>query len=117
EGDLSVAMRLPAICARASEPVSRRCFSRLRSLRARLAPGIVAETDGFADGAERWARGDVVGAARAWRPLLRQPGIFADVMPDAMEAVFERTGDIELVKRLESAALAGSGEFNGASPA
>src|SRR6185503_16608697 len=68
-------------------------------------------------GAERWARGDVVGAARAWRRLLRQPGIFADVMPDAMEAVFERTGDIELVKRLESAALAGSGQFNGASPA
>jgi hypothetical protein len=34
-----------------------------------------------------------------------------------MEATFERTGDVELVNRLESAALAGRGEFNGASPA
>jgi eukaryotic-like serine/threonine-protein kinase len=114
---VSVSMRIPAICARASEAVSRRCFDRFKALRARLSGGVVAEADGFADGAERWARGDLPGAARAWRPLLRQPGLFAQLLPDAMATTFERTGDLELVERLEAAALAGPGEFNGAGPA
>jgi eukaryotic-like serine/threonine-protein kinase len=34
-----------------------------------------------------------------------------------MATTFERTGDLELVERLEAAALAGPGEFNGANPA
>jgi serine/threonine protein kinase len=114
---LTVPMRVPAICARASEPVARRCFARFRSLRKRLTGGILPETDAFAEGAELHARGDHRGAARAFRPLLRSPGMFAALLPDVMEAVFERTGETELVERLEAAALAGAGELNGASPA
>ncbi|APR86550.1 Putative serine/threonine-protein kinase pknH [Minicystis rosea] len=110
-------MRIPAICARASAPVARRCFARFRSLRERLAGGIIPETAAFAEGAERWVLGDFPGAARAFRPLLRNPGMFAALLPDVMEATFERTGETELVERLEAAALEGGAELHGASPA
>ena len=116
-GYLSVPMRIPAVCARASAPVARRCFSRFRALRGRLSGGILPETDAFALGAERYAEGDLQGAAKAWRPLLRQPAMFASLLPDAMASTFERTGDVELVERLEAAASAGAGGFNGATPA
>jgi len=113
---VSVSLRVPALCARPSAAVSRRCFARWKALRERLSGGVVGEADAFAEGAERWAEGDLPGAARAFRPLLRTPGVFAALLPDAVAAAFERTGEPDLVERVESAALASPGEFNGASP-
>jgi serine/threonine protein kinase len=115
--NITVPMRIPAICARASLPVARRCFARFRALRERLSGGIIPETGAFTDGAERYVLGDFEGAARAWRPLLRNPGMFAALLPDLMEATFERTRETELVARLEAAAPENAGELNGATPA
>ncbi|XXY03593.1 serine/threonine-protein kinase [Sorangium sp. So ce185] len=116
--DLGVPIRLSAVCARASELVSRRCFARFHALRRHFAGSLLPESDKFVEGAERYARGDWRRAAAAWRPLLRQPGMFTAALADAMEDAFERSGDVELVARLESAALAaGAGEMHGALPA
>jgi eukaryotic-like serine/threonine-protein kinase len=113
---LSVPMRIPAICARASDPVARRCFSRFRAFQARLSGGILPATNAFVDGAERYRQGDWQGAAKAWRPLLRQPGMFTSVLSEEMAITFQHTGDLELVERLDSTALSSdAGEFNGAS--
>ncbi|WP_437571578.1 protein kinase domain-containing protein [Sorangium sp. So ce542] len=110
-------LRAAALCAHATAAASRRCFARLRALRARRSGGmgILPGTDAFTEGAERYARADHAGAARAWRPLLRDPGPFAAVMGDAMAAVFERVGEAELVERLERAAAGGEGRLGGAS--
>ncbi|WP_437537447.1 serine/threonine-protein kinase [Sorangium sp. So ce726] len=112
---IDVPLRVAALCAHATAAASRRCFARLRALRPRLSGGILPGTDAFIDGAERVARADHAGAARAWRPLLRDPGPFAAVMADAMTAVFERTGEMELVERLEKAVPAGESHLGGAS--
>jgi hypothetical protein len=110
-----VPLRIPAICARASAKVAGRCFARFRALRGRISGGILPETDAFADGAERYARGDFHGAARAWRPLLKAPAVFAAVMSEAMATTFERTGEVNLVERLLAAVPDTSAELNGAS--
>ncbi len=115
---LTAPLRIPAICLQASEPVAKRCLARFRSLRAQLSGGIMLATDAFTEGAERYARKDWSGAAKAWKPLLREPDLFARVLSDAMEETFERTGDEELVQRLESiGASAGADEYNGATMA
>jgi len=107
-------LRIPAICMEASAPVSKRCFARFHALRGRLG-GILSETDAFVEGVERYVRGDLPGAAKLWRPLLREPGLAAKTLSAVMEATFERTGDSELVERLEVAAMdSGTNEYNGA---
>ncbi|WP_438006262.1 protein kinase [Sorangium sp. So ce321] len=111
---IDVPLRVAAICARATPAASRRCFARLRALRPQLS-GVLPGTDAFTDGAERHARADHAGAARAWRPLLRDPGPFAAVMADGMAAVFERAGESELAERLEQAAAGGESHLGGAS--
>jgi hypothetical protein len=110
-----VPLRLPAICAYASAGVSARCFTRFRALRARLPGGIQRDTDTFTDGAERYARGDFPGAARAFRPLLREPALFVAELDGPMIETFERTGETDLVSRLEAAVADRSAELNGAS--
>ncbi|WP_437676975.1 protein kinase domain-containing protein [Sorangium sp. So ce131] len=112
---IDVPLRVAALCAHATAAASRRCFARLRALRPRLSGGILPGTDAFTDGAERYARGDHAGAARAWRPLLRDPGPFAAVMADAMVGVFERTGEVEPAARLEEAVAQGEHQLGGAS--
>ena len=112
---LEVSVRIPAICARASAEVAGRCFARFRALRNHLSGGILPETDAFTEGAERYTRGDFKGAARAWRPLLKEPAVFAAVMSEAMATTFERTGESNLVERLMAAVPDSSAEMHGAS--
>ncbi|WP_437662543.1 serine/threonine-protein kinase [Sorangium sp. So ce1182] len=112
---LDVPLRLPAICAHASPAVSRRCFARFRELRGRLSYSALPDADAFTEGAERYAKGDLAGAARAFRPLLRTPGPFVEVLAEPMVETFERTGETELVARLEAAIADRSSELNGAS--
>ncbi|WP_437806399.1 protein kinase domain-containing protein [Sorangium sp. So ce1078] len=112
---LDVPLRLPAICAHASPAVSRRCFTRFRELRQRLSYSALPDADAFTEGAERYAMGDLAGAARALRPLLRTPGPFVEVLAEPMVETFERTGESELVARLEAAIADRSSELNGAS--
>jgi tRNA A-37 threonylcarbamoyl transferase component Bud32 len=110
-----VPLRLPALCAYASPKVSARCFDRLRALRGRLVGGIQRDTDAFSAGAERWARGDFAGAARAFRPLLREPALFVAELDGPMVETFEHTGETDLVLRLEAAVADRAKELNGAS--
>jgi serine/threonine protein kinase len=112
--ETAVTAHIPAVCARASREVGRRCFARFEALRGRLSRG--PETDTFTRGAERYAAGDLRGAAGAWRPLMAQPGVFASVLPDAMAAAFEATGDVELVEKLTARAEERARELGGASP-
>ncbi len=111
---LSVPMRLAAICALATRPTSRRCFARLRALRDRLSGGILPSTQAFTEGAERYAQGNLAGAAAAWRPLMREPGMFAEALPDAMATAFDRAGDVELAGRIDAMLGARAAELNGA---
>ncbi|MGK3989661.1 serine/threonine-protein kinase [Sorangium sp. So ce136] len=112
---LDVPLRLPAVCAHASPAVSRRCFARFRALRQPLSYSALPDADAFTAGAERYAAGDLAGAARAFRPLLRTPGPFVEVLAGPMVESFEQTGEIELVDRLEAAIADRSAELNGAS--
>ncbi|MDC0746749.1 serine/threonine-protein kinase [Polyangium mundeleinium] len=112
---VDVPLRLPAVCAYASPAVSRRCFTRFRELRQRLSFSALPDADAFTEGAERYAKGDFAGAARAFRPLLRTPGPFVEVLAEPMIETFEHTGESELVARVEAAMADRSGELNGAS--
>jgi len=118
DDNVTVPLRIPAICMRASQRVSQRCFTRFRALYSHLSGGILPLTDVATQGAERYARGDLLAAAKVWKPLLRDPGLFARVFSGAMEDALERSGDEELVQRLESVASgSGSNSYNGAKPA
>ena len=112
---IDVPLRFPAVCAHASPAVSRRCFARFRELRKRLSYSLLPDADAFIAGAERYANGDFDGAARAFRPLVRTPGPFIEVLAEPMVETFEYTGERELEDRVEAAIVDHSAEFNGAS--
>jgi hypothetical protein len=114
-GHFDVPLAIPAICSRAPAKVAARCFARFRILRDRLTGGILPTTTDFVSGAEHYARGDLAGAARAWRPLLKEPEMFAKVMFEPMAITFELTGQPELVDRLAAAIPDRSDELHGAS--
>src|SRR6185436_14339508 len=105
----------PAVCARASPAVSRRCFARFRELRQRLSYSLLPDADALIAGAERYAKRDFEGAARAFRLLLRTPGPFVEVLAEPMVETFEQVGEGELVDRVEAAIADRAAEFHGAS--
>ncbi|HEU4734470.1 MAG TPA: protein kinase, partial [Kofleriaceae bacterium] len=110
----SVPLRVPAICARSSAPA--RCFARFRAIRQALPGAITADTDEFLAGAERYAAGDLPGAARAWRPLLAGGMALDSTLPDAMVDAFERTGAADLAERVDREVMMRAGELHGATP-
>lgn len=112
---IDVPLRLVAICAYASREVASRCFTRLAELEPRLAGGVVTATAPFTEGARRYARGDLRGAATAWRPLLAEAGSHIDTMAEAMVAAFTATGEYDVVERIVGHAAAQAGQFHGAS--
>jgi len=112
---IDVPLRFPAVCAHASPAVSRRCFARFRELRERLSYSLLPDADSFLAGAERYAKKDFDGAARAFRPLLLTPGPFVEVLAEPMVETFEHTGERELVDRVAAAIIDHSAELNGAS--
>ncbi|WP_437528989.1 serine/threonine-protein kinase [Sorangium sp. So ce726] len=111
---LEVPLRLPAVCGHASRAVTRRCFERLRELWQRLSFSALPDAGAFTEGAERYAKGDFAGAAQRFRPLLRTQGPFVEVLAESMVETFERTGETDLVDRLEKAIPDRSRELNGA---
>jgi hypothetical protein len=107
-----VPMRIPVICALSSAP--ERCFTRFRSLRQQLPGAITGDTDDFLIGAERYVKGDLSGAAKAWRPLLGGSKALASALPDPMVVAFERTGAADLAEQVDQEVMKRAGEFNGA---
>jgi eukaryotic-like serine/threonine-protein kinase len=113
-----VPARLAAVCALASRDVSKLCFHRLEELKSKgYFANAAPDTDIFFAGARLYAAKDFKGAARAWRPLLRDPNVLTTIMPDAMANAFEKSGETDLVERLDAPALATRAEFNGANMA
>jgi tetratricopeptide (TPR) repeat protein len=110
-----VPLQIPAICAYARKKEARHCFDRFRAIMGKIAPSSLPGTDKFAAGAEKYALGDMAGAAKAWRSLLLNLGPFAAVLADAMVTAFERTGETDMAARVEDAASESAQRFNGAS--
>ncbi|HEU4403775.1 MAG TPA: serine/threonine-protein kinase [Polyangiaceae bacterium] len=110
-----VSKRLPAMCARTSAAVSGRCFDRFREIRQRLSGGVLPGAEAFVAGAEKSARRDLRGAAKAFRPLLREPAPFVTVLPEAMIEAFEAAREPEAVTALEAALPDRAAELGGAS--
>jgi hypothetical protein len=106
--------RIAAVCVLASAAVSDRCFARLAALRAQISGGITPETDEFLRGAELYAKRDLAGAAKAWRPLVKGSGALLSVLPDAMAEAFEDAGQPELAERVEEVEMLREGELHGA---
>jgi len=69
--------------------------------------------DGLLEGAEHYVEGDYAGAARAWRTLLARPGWQLDGMRDLIATAFEKTGEDDLVERVDAPLLGNPGRFNG----
>jgi hypothetical protein len=100
----------PFVCAHAPPAVARRCFKKLHE----IFPGDLASSEGLVEGAERFAQHDYAGAARAWRPLARKPGIEAIWYGDLFATAFERAGDTDLAEKLDALTVAKPGRYNGA---
>ncbi len=112
---MDIPLRIPAICAHTSRSVAGRCFARFDTLRERLSLGALPETTTFRTGAERYAHGDLTGAAAAFRGLIRDPGPYMTVLGDEMIETFESFGDKNIVERLEAAHQKTDHELGGAS--
>jgi hypothetical protein len=110
-GDSEVTLKIPAICAHASRPAATRCFSRLGE----LSVDTLRDTVAFTQGAERFAMGDHPGAATAWRPLVKDPEPYVQVLGDAMITAFESVGETALVEKLERVAEKSAQTHGGAS--
>jgi hypothetical protein len=103
---------ITAICTRSSAP--ERCLPRVRMLLKHLDGASTGDTDRFLDGAERYARSDFIGAARAWRPLLGDNSSLVLALPDAMVATFLNTGAADLAEQVDRAVMERAPELNGA---
>jgi hypothetical protein len=101
-------------CAFASPGVARACFARLQQLvDAKYFRGPEGASGAVTAGLERFAQGDMAGAARAWRPLLHEAdGTLSLIAPIALDAA----GDADLAERIDADNIAsGAGNFGGAS--
>jgi serine/threonine protein kinase len=109
---LTAPLRLAAVCALASKPVSGPCFDRLEAL---SLTGQVPESKLFTAGARRYAEGDLRGAASAWRSLLRSPETLPPGLAGPMTEVFEAVGEPALVERIDGLLADERGKYHGAS--
>jgi serine/threonine-protein kinase len=91
-------------CLEAPKPVAGRCVARLRQLYQRGDfGGVVSTAPLVIDGAERWIAGDAAGAAKAWRPMLRQ-GAHVGQAPfrHVLAAAFDRASMTELATAVDA---------------
>ncbi|HZJ66461.1 MAG TPA: bifunctional serine/threonine protein kinase/MFS transporter [Kofleriaceae bacterium] len=109
---LDTARFITAICAYASPPVAKRCFSRLDALQSPLTPA-------YAAGARLFAAGDLRDAARAWQPLVRDASEEVDLLADAMIQAFTATGALgyDLAIEIEARTRKNAALFDGANMA
>ena len=110
-------------CAVASRDTARRCFARLRQLLAsHYFPTAEPTAGAYIDGCDRFAQGDLRGAAAAWRPLVAgheaDAGYAGNAVARFGPIAFEAAGDHDLAARIDARNLAsGFDAFAGASPA
>jgi hypothetical protein len=91
-------------CLEAPKPVALRCLKRLRAVYERGdAGGILGTVPLLLDGAERWAGGDIRGAAKAWRPMLRHAANVGEApFRHVLATAFDKTGMQDLAERTDS---------------
>lgn len=91
-------------CLEAPKPVARRCVARLREVYERGdAGGIVGAAPMVLEGAERWMAGDAVGAAKAWRPMLREGGNVGEgPFRHVLTTVLDRARLDEMAERVDA---------------
>ncbi|MGE5049682.1 MAG: protein kinase domain-containing protein [Deltaproteobacteria bacterium] len=111
---LTVPAQVPAICARCSPAMARRCFIRFAAMKDQLSGGILGGTAAFAEGARFWAAGDGRAAARAFRPLLNEPELYVALLPLAMAQSFATAGDEEAVHLVAEKAEVNAAQLHGA---
>lgn len=110
-------------CTVASRDNARRCFARLRQLVAsHFFPSVEPTAGAYIDGCDRFAQGDLRGAAAAWRPLVAgheaDAGFAGNAIARFGPIAFDAAGDHELAERIDARSLAsGFDAFAGASPA
>jgi hypothetical protein len=114
-GHIDAPLWLAAICTYTSKAIAPRCFARLEEVLPRLAGGFVTSTAPFIAGARMYAAGDLVGAARAWRPLIAEASGHVQILSEAMVHAFAAIGEHEIVERIASASATQDLELHGAS--
>jgi serine/threonine-protein kinase len=96
-------------CASATRELGTKCLARIRA----LSGGRVGNIDGILDGAEHFTRGEYAAAALAWRTMMVRPGWQLDSFRDLLGTALERSGQDDLVARLDAPVLASRGRYNG----
>jgi serine/threonine protein kinase len=112
---VDVPLRVAAFCGLSSRAVATRCFARLPTLISSLSLGVLPDDAAFMKGAELYAKGDMPGAAQAFRPLARAPNRYVDVFGDEMIEAFEAIADKEMVLQIEAVQHDTNAELGGAS--
>jgi serine/threonine protein kinase len=103
-------LSLAGMCRRASRDRAERCFAAFDGLvkSGAFVWGTTPGTDAYVEGARRFARGDVRGAAEAWRPMTRLAGAI-HVPADVYDAV----GDEAVAAALDATLLRERRFFHG----
>jgi hypothetical protein len=108
-------LKLVVLCAQVDKALAARCFEVVRQAGPNGAVPFADLLTAPLDGAERYARGDYAGAARAWRPLLKAPDSYeVEQLRAPLALAFERAGEADLAEKVDAAALARRGLYNGA---
>jgi hypothetical protein len=109
------AMFTAELCAVASPRVAQACFPILRRLMdSNFFMALGGPTRAVVDGAERYARGDLRGAADAWRPVATQAAATHESfgLGDLLPIAFDAAGEPAVAARFD--ALADRSAWNGA---
>ena len=102
-------------CTTASPEPSRRCFSSLHALLSRdFFVGLRPSFPSALEGAERLARGDAKGAARAWRAVVADGGVTSSMLEHVMVTAFDRAGEPEIAEQIDAEAMSRAASWNGA---
>jgi serine/threonine protein kinase len=103
---------MPAIslihaCSLAPRAIGRRCIERIEQLRhdGKLAT-IFATIETVLAGANRFVADDYVGAAKAWRTLLRSAGWVQGPLRDPVVIAFDRAGELDLAEEVDAPTVA-----------
>ncbi len=102
-------------CTERDSTRSQKCLATLRRFanRGTLHFSLPSLTEAL-DGAERYAQGDMAGAAMAWRPLAAAPDEVSEILLEPMVDAFERGGEPELAMKMDAWVLERPGRYNGA---
>lgn len=94
-------------CTAAAPATGKRCIRRLQQLYARGdLGGLISAAPVILEGAKRWVAGDVEGAAKAWRPLMRETATWEiESIRHVMAEAFDRSGMSDLGARLDADVL------------